>query len=283
MTMRLFNRQKVLLNTISELTKKNIYSRRAIVKSQFLLKEEYGVADEIKFYNFFAYKQGPFSHLCFHDLRSLKNENLIDANETKLTKDGEIVLEGLNKLFNEKIVSLLGRFSTELQMKNYVYNHYPAYTVKSELINQTPEKQTGGFFTIGYEGKDIDAFLNILIKNKIKLLIDVRKNPFSMNFSYVKSTLKKYLASVEVEYLHIPELGIESEYRKDLKTKEDYEKLFAEYRKRLPLKEVYINRIIELGKRKKIALLCYEKDPEFCHRGQIANAVRHKKYGVVDL
>lgn len=115
------------------------------------------------------------------------------------------------------------------------------------------------------------------------MLVDIRKNPFSMNFSYIKSALKKYLDSVEIEYLHIPELGIESEDRKDLKTKEDYEKLFTEYRKRLPLKEVYINRIIELGKRKKITLLCYEKDPEFCHRGQIANAVRHKKYMVMDL
>jgi len=281
--MRLFNRQKVLLDTIDALHKKGIHSRRAIVKSQFLLKEEYGVADEIKFYNFFAYKQGPFSHLCYHDLRLLKAEKLIDDDETILTKEGKIMLLGLKSAFNQKIVNLLDRFSSENEMTAYVYKKYPSYTVKSELIEQTPQKQTGGFFTIGYEGKDIDAFLNILIKNKVNMLIDVRKNPFSMNFSYVKAALKKYLDSVGIEYLHIPELGIESEDRKDLKTKEDYEMLFAKYRKRLPLKEVYINKIIEIGKEKRIALLCYEKDPVFCHRGQIANAIRHKKYEVIDL
>ena len=53
--MKLFNRQKVLLNTIEELNEKNTHSRRAIVKSQFLLKGEYGIADEMPFYNFFAY------------------------------------------------------------------------------------------------------------------------------------------------------------------------------------------------------------------------------------
>ncbi len=281
--MRMFNRQKVLLNTIDALHKKGIHSRRAIVKSQFLLKEECDVGEQIKFYHFFAYKQGHFSHLCYHDLRSLRNEKLIDDNETKLTKDGETILAGLNNLFNQKIANLLDRFSSEKEMTVYIYKKYPSYTVKSELIAQAPQKQTGGYFTIGYEGKDIDAFLNILIKNKVNMLIDVRKNPFSMNFSYVKATLKKYLDSVGIEYLHIPELGIESEDRRDLKTKEDYELLFAKYRKRLPLKEVYINRIIELGKRKKIALLCYEKDHDFCHRGQIASAIRHKKYKVTDL
>ena len=31
--------------------------------------------------------------------------------------------------------------------------------------------------TIGYEGRSIDEYLNLLIKNNIKLLCDVRKNP----------------------------------------------------------------------------------------------------------
>src|SRR3989338_10704868 len=90
--MRLFNRQKVLLNTIEELNKRNIQSRRAIVKSLFLLKEEHGIADKIPFYHFFAYKQGPFSHLCFDDLRKLRDNNLIDEEETGLTEAGKGLL-----------------------------------------------------------------------------------------------------------------------------------------------------------------------------------------------
>jgi len=281
--MRLFNRQKVLLATINELNKRNIFSRRAIVKSQFLLEKEYNLGDSIKFYHFFPYKQGPFSQLCFYDLRLLKKEGLVTNTETRLTKKGQNVLTVTGNQFNHKIIHLLDRFSDEKQMTDYVYKKYPEFTVKSELIEQKPQNKAHGVFTIGYEGKDIDTFLNLLIQNKIDLVIDVRKNPFSMNFCYIKSNLKRYLESVGIEYLHIPELGIESEDRKELETREDYEKLFEEYRKKLPLKEVYLNRIMELGLKKCVVLLCYEADPSYCHRGQIAKAIRKKKVEVTDI
>ena len=34
-----------------------------------------------------------------------------------------------------------------------------------------------------------------------------------MNFVYIKDALKKKLKDVDIDYLHIPELGIESEER----------------------------------------------------------------------
>lgn len=281
--MRLFNRQKVLLNSIEELNKKNIESRRAIVKSQFLLKEEHGMGEEMPYYRFFAYKQGPFSHLCFDDLRKLRDNKLIDQEETTLTSEGKKILNEVGRKHEPKIKSMLNKFSSEKKITDYVYKKYPKYTVKSELIQQKPKKATHGFFTIGYEGKDIDQFLNILISNKIDLLIDVRRNPFSMNFSYIKDTLRKKLKSVDIDYLHIPELGIEGEERKNLKTNSDYETLFAKYRKALPIKEVYINRIIELGTARRIALLCYEADCDYCHRREVAKVIMGKKHEVKNL
>ena len=235
--MRLFNRQKVLLNSIEELNRKNIESRRAIVKSQFLLKEEHNLGEEMPYYHFFAYKQGPFSHLCFDDLRKLRDNKLIDQEETTLLSEGKEVLNKVGRKYELKIKTMLNKFSSEKKITDYVYQKYPEYTIKSELIQQKPKKATPGFFTIGYERKDIDKFLNILIKNKIDLLIDVRRNPFSMNFSYIKNALRKKLKSVEIDYLHIPELGIEGEDRKNLKTRSDYERLFVKYRKTLPIKD----------------------------------------------
>src|SRR3989338_959639 len=279
--MRLFNRQKVLLNTIEELNKRNIQSRRAIVKSLFLLKEEHGIADKMPFYHFFAYKQGPFSHLCFDDLRKLRDNNLIDEEETAITEAGKDVLNETGR--DAAIKSMLKPFPDEKKITDYVYQKYPQYTIKSELIEQKPKKAEPGFFTIGYEGKDIDQFLNVLVSNKIELLIDIRKNPFSMNFIYIKDALMKKLKDVGIDYLHIPELGIESEERKNLNTKADYEALFAKYRQALPIKEVYINRIIELGTSKRVALLCFEADSNFCHRGEVAKAIKIRKHEVVNL
>ena len=281
--MRLFNRQKVLLNTIESLNEININSRRAIVKSLFLLKEEHGIAEKMPFYHFFSYKQGHFSHLCFDDLRKLRDNNLIDEEETTLTNEGETVLNKTGREHEPDIKAMLKSFPDEKKITDYVYQKYPQYTLKSELIVQKPKKAEPGFFTIGYEGKDIDQFLNVLVSNQIELLIDIRKNPFSMNFVYIKDALMKKLKDVGIDYLHIPELGIESEERKNLNTQADYEALFAKYRQALPIKEVYINRIIELGTAKRVALLCFEADSNFCHRGEVAKAIKSRKHEVVNL
>lgn len=281
--MKLFNRQKVLLNSIEVLNEKNINSRRAIVKSLFLLREEHNFSEKMPFYHFFAYRQGPFSHLCFDDLRKLRDNNLIDDEETTITKAGEAVLNEVGREHNHTIKTMLKSFPNEQKITDYVYQKYPEYTIKSELIEQKPKKAEPGFFTIGYEGKDIDQFLNALVSNNIDLLIDIRRNPFSMNFIYIKNALMKKLKDVGIDYLHIPELGIESEERKNLNTKADYEELFAKYRQNLPIKEVYTNRIIELGTTKRIALLCFEADCNFCHRGEVAKVIKNKKYGVVHL
>lgn len=281
--MKLLNRQKVLLNTIEELNNKHINSRRAIVKSLFLLKEEHEIADKISFYHFFAYKQGPFSHLCFDDLRKLRDNKLIDNEEITITEAGKTVLNEMGMEHKPTIKTMLKSFSDENKITDYVYQKYPEYTIKSELIEQKPKKAEPGFFTIGYEGKDIDQFLNVLVSNQIELLIDIRKNPFSMNFIYIKDALMKKLKDVSIDYLHIPELGIESEDRKNLNTKEDYERLFVRYRQGLPIREVYINRIIELGTAKRVALLCFEADSNFCHRGEVAKLIKSRKHEVIDL
>ena len=281
--MKLFNRQKVLLNSIEALNEKNIESRRAIVKSQFLLKEEFNIDAKMPFYHFFAYKQGPFSHLCFDDLRKLRDNNLIDEEETTITTQGKQVLNEIGREHNQAIKAALDKFPNEKKITDYVYEKYPEYTVKSELIEQKPKKPSPGFFTIGYEGKDIDQFLNALVSNNIDLLIDIRRNPFSMNFIYIKDALRKKLKDAGIEYLHIPELGIESEERKNLKTKADYDELFAKYRQDLPIKEVYINRIIELGTNRRIALLCFEADCNFCHRGEVAKVIKSKNHEVINL
>ena len=281
--MKLFNRQKVLLNTMENLNEKNIYSRRALVKSLFLLKEEHNISEKMSFYHFFAYKQGPFSHLCFDDLRKLRDNNLIDEEETTITETGKIVLNEVGREQDKTIKKILHKFSNEQKITDYVYQKYSEYTVKSELIEQKPKKAEPGFFTIGYEGKDIDQFLNALVSNNIDLLIDVRRNPFSMNFVYIKDALMKKLKDVDIDYLHVPELGIDSEERKNLNTKADYEELFTKYRQTLPLKEVYINRIIELGTSKRIALLCFEADCNFCHRGELAKVIKSKNRKVTNL
>ena len=47
--------------------------------------------------------------------------------------------------------------------------------------------------------------------------------------------LQNYCKNLGIKYVHIPQLGIESDLRKELTDKESYKKLFASYR--ISLKE----------------------------------------------
>jgi len=136
----------------------------------------------------------------------------------------------------------------------------------SELRKKYTKHETG-LFTIGYEGITFEEYINTLIKNDIRVLCDVRNNPLSRKFGFSKSTLAAVLPKIGIQYVHIPQLGIESTKRQDLETEVDYRILFEQYRKTLPDKKVSVDMVISLLEtQKRVALTCFEKEPSCCHR-----------------
>ncbi len=263
----LYNRQRQLLGLIDELNKYNINSITYIIKSAFLLKNEgFDIA-----YDFFPYKYGPYSQTIYWDLEYLKNNKLIDIEEQKITNEGKKEIKIDNNIV-KKLSELTKRFNNSKKIEDFVYENYKEYTIRSVLKNNKIKKQSGKY-TIGYEGKSIDYFLNQLIQNNITTLIDVRKNPISMKRGFSKSYLKKAVENSKISYLHISELGIESNERKNLETKSDYNKLFKNYSKTLPKKEKELKIIKNLAKKERVAIMCFEKDQCDCHRGQISNYI----------
>lgn len=131
-------------------------------------------------------------------------------------------------------------------------------------------------FTIGYEGISLETYLNRLIENDVKLLVDVRSNPLSMKYGFSKNTLNKYCQSIGIEYEHIPEVGIQSQERKHLSTQKDYDILFENYKKNtLPYtisQQTHILNLLENYKR--IALTCFEANICQCHRKHLAEATQ---------
>ena len=280
----LTHKQRVLLNVVERLAERGNSSRFMLVKTLFLLAIEENMGRLIKFYNFFPYKFGPFSNVCYTDLSILENEGYLLENEKHLalTAKGNDLIKGTNLRISLKIKRVISKFNSDSEIREYVYKNYKDYTIKSEIIpHAKKQKFSTGIFTIGYEGKDIDSFLNTLIKNEIDLLIDVRKNPFSMNFSFTKGKLNKYLEKTGIEYIHIPGLGIDGELRENLYTIKDYQNLFKHYEATTLVQQYeQIQRIIKLSEKHRVALMCFEANKNMCHRGIIANSIE-KQYGVV--
>ena len=111
----------------------------------------------------------------------------------------------------------------------------------------------------------------------------MRKNAFSRKYGFSKGALERNLEKLNIEYIHMPELGIVSDKRRELKTFEDYQALFREYYPTLDGKKESLNRLMEMGAEKKIALMCFEADVSYCHRGQIAKWLRNNGAEVVDI
>ena len=110
----------------------------------------------------------------------------------------------------------------------------------------------------------------------MKLLIDVRKNPLSQKYGFSKKLLSGFCKKLNTDYLHIPEVGIDSSKRKELNTQKDYDTLFEDYCKTV-LEETKENQnyILSLLKEKKrIALTCFEAESCQCHRTHLAEKLK---------
>ena len=252
-----------------------------------------------KHYSFVPYKYGSFSFESYNDRRNLIRLNYLLENEKRWTlhKNTNFLSE-MNSLDKEAIFTVKEKYEKMSKMKllHKLYSSYPYYAINSQIqseahlsyeekariLNNKPSQKEKCLFTIGYEGRSIDAYVNLLIKNNIKILCDVRKNPLSRKYGFTKQSLKKITSNLGIEYVHIPELGIDSQLRKNLNNKKDYQKLFTSYKASLlPSNKEALNTIMSLiNAQKRVALTCFEFESNLCHRHCISSALQKEQTGL---
>jgi len=124
---------------------------------------------------------------------------------------------------------------------------------------------TTSLFTIGYSGRSLDEFIDLLEHYKITALCDVRSMPYSSrNPQFNRESLQKDLTSSNIEYIFLgEELGARS---KDTSSYVGGKAIYSKIAKS-PLFKQGLERI-KLGIEKDyvLALMCAEKDPLSCHR-----------------
>ena len=199
-----------------------------------------------KTFDFVPYKFGCFSFQANQDLKTLCKYGITEESHTSWKKIDETnYLKQLDKK-DQKIISdfkIIYNGKSSEDLIHLTYSRYPYYTINSTVASKylTPKallevdeyrskENSITLFTIGYEGISLEHYLNRLIKNNIKVLCDVRRNAMSMKYGFSKSQLKNACEGVGIKYLHIPEVGIESDKRTELKNQSDYDSLFADYK-----------------------------------------------------
>lgn len=256
-------------------------------KLLFLFSQKQSKAE----YNFIPYKFGCYSYSANADMMTMIAKGFLSQDEKTFTKKDPT--DYLNQLKPADLKLLLevkanyGKMSSNALIK-HTYINFPFYAIKSEvaenILNKEelekvtkakPKSNKTILFTIGYEGISLEEYLVRLLKNDVKVLVDVRNNPLSMKYGFSKSQLKKFCGSLGIEYVHIPEVGIQGDQRRELNTQSDYDKLFAIYRKNNLSKTItQQQQILNLLKQyKRIALTCFEANICQCHRKHLAEAI----------
>lgn len=141
-------------------------------------------------------------------------------------------------------------------------------------------------FTIGYEQAKPKAVMDELTRAKIDLLIDTRAVAASRRPGFSKRQLAAALDKEGINYIHLQKLGTPAEGRAAARAG-DLERLWRIYGKHIKKAEVQeaLGELLALIKSKKrIALLCYCRDPKTCHRSRIvAQVKKHMRINVSDL
>ncbi len=281
----MFYRRKIILSLLQVFDGR--LDKIRLQKLLFLYTNRQSKAD----YEFIPYRFGCYSYSANADMTAMAKRGFLNEDETSFEKNDAVdytkQLKPSDLLLLQEVKENYGKMSATALMR-HTYINFPFYAIKSEVAKDIldteqlekvhsarPNEERTILFTIGYEGISFENYLVRLLKNDVKVLVDVRNNALSMKYGFSKSILKKACESLGIKYVHYPEVGITSDRRQELNTQTDYDKLFDDYRKNnLSNTEESQNKILNLLKQyKRIALTCFEANICQCHRKHLAEAI----------
>ncbi len=290
---RLYSRQRLILGLLDAIG--GNASNTDFQKLLFLYCKEPSSAhptDTAKgLYDFVPYRYGAFSFTSYADRRRLVDSGLLvdDDQQWVLTENG-------TQIANDNPDSSVREFAYRYRKLRGdaliadAYRRHPFYAIRSEIADQVlqddrptldrikstrPKTTPSRLLTIGYEGRSLEEYLNLLIRHGTTLLCDVRRNAISRKYGFSKTTLDRACSGVGIRYEHLPELGIESRHRRNLKTEVDFKNLFKAYEQTiLPKQGDALEKIRAwLRSGESVALTCFELEAGQCHRHCVANAL----------
>ena len=127
-------------------------------------------------------------------------------------------------------------------------------------------------YTFGYEGLDLDTFIDRLQEAGIRQLVDVREYPLSRKKGFSKNALSAALVAHGIGYVSMTVLGCPKAIRQRFKLDGDwaiYERSFCRY---LKTQADAVRELARAAKRRTACLLCFEADYNRCHRSLVARA-----------
>jgi uncharacterized protein (DUF488 family) len=128
--------------------------------------------------------------------------------------------------------------------------------------------------TIGYEKRTLDEYIDLLLANGVEVVLDVRETAWSHKPGFSKTALSAGLEVAGISYVHLRIAGNPKWLREAAGSHAECLALYRSYVEHHP--EVLASLSAALREQgvahRRIALTCFERHPEDCHRGILAEA-----------
>jgi uncharacterized protein (DUF488 family) len=129
--------------------------------------------------------------------------------------------------------------------------------------------------TIGYQAATVRSFLDALREAGVELLVDVRAVASSRRPGFSKSRLAANVAEAGIGYVHLRGLGTPADGRAAARAGQ-YAQLRRIFHEHLatPGARAALDELADLVRSgRRVCLLCFEAEPEHCHRSMVADAL----------
>ncbi len=128
--------------------------------------------------------------------------------------------------------------------------------------------------SVGYEGRDVEELVASLLEHRVAVLVDVRLTPLSRKPGLSKKRLAATLESAGIGYVHLAALGNPKDNRVALRAGDRCGRQRFEDLLRTSEATSALRHVAELLDDQTVALLCFERNHEECHRTLVVDALR---------
>lgn len=141
-------------------------------------------------------------------------------------------------------------------------------------------------WTVGHSTRGGEEFVQILLTNRIEVLVDVRTFPMSRRYpQFNRETLAATLKERGIDYKHEPRLGGRRKPRPDSHNSAWRNEQFRGYADHMETEEFKngVRELLELASSKRVAVMCAEAVWWRCHRSLIADYLKAEGHDVIHI
>ncbi len=142
------------------------------------------------------------------------------------------------------------------------------------------QRTDASLVSTGYEGADVSDLVDRLLTMRVDVLVDVRLTPLSRKPGLSKNRLAAALGVAGIKYVHLRALGNPKENRDGFRAGSQVSR--DRYRELLdaPAAKEALAHVAELLDGGTVALLCFERDHQTCHRGLVSEQLTQSMPGL---